>query len=77
MPTEFHRIMKDILFNMQNIFFKDDILIVTKGTKEEREAKVREVFQKLDSRKLQLLEEKCQIAKMKKIGSGTGFRKKG
>ena len=64
MPTEFQRIMEDNLANLQNVFiFIDDILKVTKGTKEEHEEKVREVFQKLDSRKLQLKEEKCQIAK--------------
>ena len=64
MPTEFQRIMEDILINISNVFiFIDDILIVTKGTKEEHEEKVREVFRKLDSRKLQLKEEKCNIAK--------------
>ena len=35
---------------------------MTKGTEEEHEKKVKEVFQKLDKRKLQLKEEKCQIA---------------
>ena len=64
MPTEFQRIMEDILINVQNVFiFIDDILIVTKGTKEDHEKKVGEVFQKSDSRKKKLKEEKCQIAK--------------
>ena len=54
--------MEDILINKQNVFiFIDGILLVTKGTEEENEAKVREVFQTLDSRKLQLKEERCQI----------------
>ena len=53
MPTEFQRIMEDILINISNVFiFIDDTLIVTKGTKEEHEEKVREVIKKLDSRKL-------------------------
>ena len=64
MPTEFQRIMEEILINITNVYiFIDDILIVTKGTKEEHEEKVREVFKKLDSRKLQLREDKCKIAK--------------
>ena len=64
MPTEFQRIMEEILINIANVYvFIDDILIVTKGTKEEHEEKVREVFKKLDSRKLQLKEDKCKIAK--------------
>ena len=62
MSTDFQRTMEDILINKQNVFiFIDDILLVTKGTEEENEAKVREVFQTLDSRKLQLKEERCQI----------------
>ena len=64
MPTEFQRTMEDNLIILQNVFFIDDILIVTKGTKEDHEKKVREVFQNLDSRKLKLKEEKCQIAKI-------------
>ena len=64
MPTEFQRIMEDLSINIENVFiFIDDILIVTKGTKEEHEEKVREVFRKLDSSKLQLKEEKCRLAK--------------
>ena len=64
MSTEFQRIMEDILINITNVFvFIDDILIVTKGTKEEHEEKVWEVFRKLDSNKLQLMEEKSKLAK--------------
>ena len=41
MPTEFQRIMEVILINISNVFiFIDDILIVTKGTKEEPEEKL-------------------------------------
>ena len=63
MPTEFQRIMEDILINFSNVFvFIDDISIVTKGTNETHEEKVGEVFRKLESRKLQLKEEKFKIA---------------
>ena len=56
--------MEEISINIANVYVLiDDILIVTKGTKEEHEEKVREVFKKLDSRKLQLKEDKCKIAK--------------
>ena len=45
MPTEFQRVMENILINIPNVFiFIDDILIVIKGIKEEHEEKVREVF---------------------------------
>ena len=78
MPTEFQRIMEDILINISNVFvFIDDILIVTKGTKEEHEEKVREVFRKLDSRKLQLKEEKCKIAKNEIDWLGFNISEKG
>ena len=64
MPTEFQRIMEKVLINIQNVFiFIDDILPVTKGTKEEHEEKAKKVFQKLDSRELQLKKEKCLLAK--------------
>ena len=44
----FQRILEDILFNIQIVFiFIDDILIVTKGTKEEHEAKLRKFFSKI------------------------------
>ena len=63
MPTEFQRIVEEYLIKIANVYvFINDILIVTKGTKEEHEEKVREVFKKLDSRKLQLKEDKCEIA---------------
>ena len=76
MPTEFQRIMEDILINISNVFiFIDDILLVTKGTKEEHEEKVREVFRKLDSRKLQLKEEKCNSKKRNGLAWIQNFRK--
>ena len=77
MPTEFQRIMEDLLINIENVFiFIDDILIVTKGTKEEHEEKVREV-RKLDSSKLKLKEEKCRLAKNEIDWLGFSISEKG
>ena len=40
MPTEFQRIIEEILINNPNVFiFIDDILIVTKGSKEQHETR--------------------------------------
>ena len=65
MRTEFRRIMKDKLIEVQNVFtFIDDVSIVTKGAKGEHEAKVREVLQKLD-RKLQPKEKNAKYQKIK------------
>ena len=76
MPTEFQRIMEDILINISNVFiFEDDILIVTKGTKEEPEEKVSDVFRKLDDRKLQLKEQKCYSKKRNRLAWIQNFRK--
>ena len=61
MPTEFQRIMEEILNNIANVYnLIDDILIVTKGTKEEHEEKVRE-FEKNSRKIIQLKEDKCKI----------------
>ena len=61
MPTEFQ---KDItLANVNSVFvYIDDILIVTKGTKQDHLNKVREVMIILDEANLQLKAEKCIIA---------------
>ena len=76
MPTEFQRIMEDILISISNVFiFLNDILIVPKGTKEEHEEKVREVFRKLDSRKLQLKEEKCNSKKRSRLACIQNYEK--
>ena len=75
MPTEFQRIMEDLLINI--FIFIDDILIVTKGTKEEHEENVSEVFRKLDSSKLQLKEEKCRLTKIEIDWLGFSISEKG
>ena len=78
MPTEIQRIMEDIVIKIANVFiFIDDISVVTKGTKKEREENVWEVFRNLDSRKLQLKEEKSKIAKNEIDWLGFRFQKRG
>ena len=63
MPTEFQELMDITLANVNSVFvYLDDILIVTKGTKQEHLNKVREVMKILDEANLQLKAEKCMIA---------------
>ena len=64
MPTEFQRAMDTVLANEKNVFiFIDDILIVTKGSKEEHLKRVSEILYKLDQAHVRLKLEKCQFAK--------------
>ena len=63
MPTEFQKLMALTLANVNSVFvYIDDVLIVTKGTKQDHLKKVREVMQILDEANLQLKAEKCVIA---------------
>ena len=63
MLTEFQTIMDLILAKFREVFvFIDDILIVTKGTKNEHLDKVREILKTLDNAELQLKAGKCKIA---------------
>ena len=63
MPTEFQKLMDLTLANINSVFvYIDDILVVTKGTKQEHLEKVREVMRILDQVILQLKAEKCVIA---------------
>ena len=63
MPTEFQKVMDITLANLDSTFaYIDDILIVTKGDKEQHLLKVKEVLNVLDKAKLQLKAEKCNIA---------------
>ena len=65
MPTEFQKVMDNLLARFREIFvFIDDILIVTKGTKKEHLDKVREILKSLDAAKLQLKAGKCNFAKI-------------
>ena len=54
MPTEFQKLMDLTLANINSVFVYMDILIVTKGTKQEHVNKVREVLKILDEANLQL-----------------------
>ena len=63
MPTEFQKVMDILLAKFREVFvFIDDILIVTKGTKQNHLDKVREIRKTLDEAKLQLKAGKCKIA---------------
>ena len=64
MPTEFQKVLDILLANFREVFvFIDDILIVTKGTKNEHLDKVRELLKTLDHAELQLKAGKCNFAK--------------
>ena len=66
MPPVFHKIMDQILINIRNTFaFIDDILFVTKRTKEQHIAKVKEVLKVLDEAGIRLKLEKCKFAQEK------------
>ena len=62
-PTEFQKVMDLLLAKFRKTFvFKDDILVVTKGTKNEHLDKVREILKTLDNAELRLKAGKCKIA---------------
>ena len=64
MPPEFQKIMDEILHSVPNIFaFFDDILLVTKGNKEDHHLKkVEEVFRTLNEAGIRLKQENCKFA---------------
>ena len=63
MPTDFQKLLDITLANVNSVFvYIEDILIVTKGTKQDHLNKVREVMKILDEGNLQLKAEKCTIA---------------
>ena len=64
MPTKFQKVMDVLLARFREVFvFIDDILIVTKGTKQEHLDKVREILIVIDDAELQLKAGKCKFAK--------------
>ena len=64
MPTEFQKVMDLLLARFREVFvFIDDILMVTKGTKNEHLNKVREILKAMNEAKLQLKAGKCNFAK--------------
>ena len=63
MPTEFQKVMDILLIKFREVFvFIDDILIVTKGTKQNHIDKMREILKTLNEAKLQLKVGNCKIA---------------
>ena len=64
MPPEFQKIIDQILHTTKNTFtFIGDILIVTKGTKEEHMTQMENVVKVLDKAWVRLKLQKCEIAK--------------
>ena len=64
MPTDFQKVMDILLAKFREVFvFIDDILIVTKGTKNQHLDKVREILKTLDHAELQFKARKCNFAK--------------
>ena len=69
MPPEFQKILDTILHNLQNTFaFIEDILIVTKGTKQQYTTKVEEVIKVLDEAGDLLKLEKAEYPKETRNG---------
>ena len=63
LPPEFQKVMNKILHNTQNTFtFIDDILIVTKGNKQQHLDKGDDVFKILEEAGIRLKEDKCKTA---------------
>ena len=62
MPTEFQKLLDLTLANVNSVFvYIDNVLIVTKGTKQEHLNEVREVMKIPDEANIQLKAEKCVI----------------
>ena len=66
MPTEFQKAMDTELANIPNTHVLiDDILVVTKGSKEDHYKVVKTVLTKLNKAKVRLKWEKCKLAQKK------------
>ena len=64
LPTEFQKVIDILLAKFREVFmFIDDILIITKGTKQDNIDKRQENLKTLDAAKLQLKAGKCKVAK--------------
>ncbi len=60
MPAEFQQAMDRTLGNQKGVFaFIDDVLIISKGSKEEHEQLVRNTLKKMDKQEMSLKLEKC------------------
>ena len=63
MPTEFQKIMDSVFAAVKNVFtFIDDILVATRGTKQQHMMKVHEVLQILSKAGFRVKAEKCKVA---------------
>ena len=63
MPTEFQKAMDAELANIPNIYvFLDEILVVTKGSKEDHNNVIQTVLTKLNKANVRLKREKCKFA---------------
>ena len=63
MPTEFQKVMDKELSSLANTYvFLNEILIVTKGNREDHYLRVKQVLEKLDKTKVCLKWEKCKFA---------------
>ena len=63
-PTEFQKVLDILLARFREVFvFIDDILIVTKRTKQEQLDKVREIIKVNNDAEMQLKAGKCKFAK--------------
>ena len=63
MPLEIQKILDQLLLNIRNTFaFIEELLIVTKGSKEQHMEKLEEVMRTLDEAGFRLKLEKCKSA---------------
>ena len=64
LQTELQKVFDILLAKFREVFmFIDDILIITKGTKQDNIDKWQENLKTLDAEKLQLKAGKCKVAK--------------
>ena len=63
MPAEFQKAIDNTLINLPNTFcFLDDILIASRGTKEEHMALVNACLKRINDENLAISLQKCKIA---------------
>ena len=71
MPTEGQIIFANVIHKVENTFaIIEDIIIVTKGTREQHMKKMEQVLKTLDEARIRLKLEKCQIGKTEKEWPG-------
>ena len=76
MPTEFQRAMDQELGNIPNTYvFLDDILTVTRGSKEKHFETVKQVLKKLDNANIRLKWENVNLRQKRSTGWGINYLK--